>query len=98
MYVAPLSIDHTMTHGLISSLESCVCMQNPRDREKMVVGLEEQFSKTDNVDKGVQLTEALILLVITKLLIYRIPSVLHDVSSGCLVFLVLVLLGSSIHA
>ncbi|KAG2555950.1 hypothetical protein PVAP13_8NG044800, partial [Panicum virgatum] len=35
---------------------------NPRDREKMVVGLEEQFSKTDNVDKGVQLTEAWILL------------------------------------
>ncbi|KAG2555949.1 hypothetical protein PVAP13_8NG044800 [Panicum virgatum] len=28
----------------------------------MVVGLEEQFSKTDNVDKGVQLTEAWILL------------------------------------
>ena len=66
MYVAPLSIDHTMTHGLIiSRLESCVFMQNPRDREKMVVGLEEQFSKTDNVDKGVQLTEALILLVIS---------------------------------
>ncbi|RLM69858.1 uncharacterized protein C2845_PM17G02580 [Panicum miliaceum] len=35
---------------------------NPRDREKMIGGLEEQFSKTGNADKGLQLTQAFILL------------------------------------
>ncbi|RLM59030.1 uncharacterized protein C2845_PM18G01320 [Panicum miliaceum] len=35
---------------------------DPRYREKMVVGLEEHFSKTGNADEGLQLTQALILL------------------------------------
>ncbi|PVH32210.1 hypothetical protein PAHAL_9G347000 [Panicum hallii] len=35
---------------------------DPRDREKIMVGREEHFSKTGNADEGLKLTQALILL------------------------------------